>query len=124
MLDLSQSFAACYLFMRVAFLVLTADRRVIWRLRGFPYFFTFMPILNQMNTSRGGVIDEGALVEALQQGKIAGACLDVYENEPPVGSSLLKLQNVVLTPHIGASTVEAQRDAAVIIAQKIKEALV
>jgi D-3-phosphoglycerate dehydrogenase len=76
-----------------------------------------------MNTSRGGVIDEGALVEALQQGKIAGACLDVYENEPPVSSSLLKLQNVVLTPHIGASTAEAQRDAAIIVTQKIKEAL-
>jgi len=76
-----------------------------------------------INTSRGGVIDESALVEALQQGKIAGACLDVYENEPPVGSSLLKLQNVVLTPHIGASTVEAQRDAAIIVARKIKEAL-
>jgi D-3-phosphoglycerate dehydrogenase len=76
-----------------------------------------------INTSRGGVVDEGALVEALQQGKIAGACLDVYENEPPLGSPLLKLQNVVLTPHIGASTVEAQREAAIIVAQKIKEAL-
>jgi D-3-phosphoglycerate dehydrogenase len=76
-----------------------------------------------INTSRGGVIDEDALVEALRQGKIADACLDVYENEPPVGSPLLKLQNVVLTPHIGASTVEAQRDAAIVVAQKIKEAL-
>jgi len=76
-----------------------------------------------INTSRGGVIDESALVEALQRGKIAGACLDVYENEPPVGSPLLKLQNVVLTPHIGASTVEAQLDAAIVVAQKIKEAL-
>ena len=76
-----------------------------------------------INTSRGGVIDEDALVETLRQGKIAGACLDVYENEPPVGSPLLKLQNVVLTPHIGASTVEAQRDAVIVVAQKIKEAL-
>ena len=76
-----------------------------------------------INTSRGGVIDEGALVEALRQCKIAGACLDVYENEPSVGSPLLKLQNVVLSPHIGASTAEAQRDAAIVAAQKIKEAL-
>jgi len=76
-----------------------------------------------INTSRGGVIDEAALIEALQQGKIAGACLDVYEKEPPVDSPLLKLPNVVLTPHLGASTVEAQRDAALIVARKIKEAL-
>jgi D-3-phosphoglycerate dehydrogenase len=76
-----------------------------------------------INTSRGGVIDEAALAEALQQGKIAGACLDVYEKEPPVDSPLLKLSNVVLTPHLGASTVEAQQDAALIVARKIKEAL-
>ncbi len=77
-----------------------------------------------INTSRGGVVDEGALAEALRTGKIAGACLDVYEREPPRDSPLLKLPNVMLTPHLGASTREAQRDAAIIIAQKIKEALV
>jgi len=76
-----------------------------------------------INTSRGGVVDEGALVEVLKQGKIAGACLDVYEKEPPVDSQLLELPNVVLTPHLGASTHEAQRDAAVFAAQKIKEAI-
>lgn len=77
-----------------------------------------------INTSRGGIVDEGALVEALRAGKIAGACLDVYEREPPRDSPLLKLPNVVLTPHLGASTREAQRDAAIIIAKKVKEALV
>lgn len=76
-----------------------------------------------VNTSRGAVVDETALVKALEEKKIAGACLDVYGQEPPVGSPLLKLQNVVLTPHVGASSVEAQRDAAVIIADKIKKEL-
>lgn len=76
-----------------------------------------------INTSRGEVVDEKALVKALQEKKIAGACLDVYEREPPRDSPLLELPNVVLTPHLGASTVEAQRDAAVLIAGKIKEAL-
>ncbi len=76
-----------------------------------------------INTSRGEMVDEKALVEALRGKKIAGACLDVYEQEPPRDSPLFKLPNVVLTPHIGASTAEAQRDAAVIVAKKIKEAL-
>jgi D-3-phosphoglycerate dehydrogenase len=77
-----------------------------------------------VNTSRGKIIDEKSLIEALQNKRIAGACLDVYETEPPVDSPLFKLSNVVLTPHVGASTVEAQRDAAVIVAKKIKDAIV
>lgn len=76
-----------------------------------------------INTSRGKVIDEKALIEALEQKKIAGACLDVYELEPLQDSPLLRLPNVLLTPHIGASTAEAQRDAAVVVAEKVKEAL-
>ncbi|MEM2908318.1 MAG: hydroxyacid dehydrogenase [Candidatus Hadarchaeales archaeon] len=76
-----------------------------------------------INTSRGEIIDETALVEALREGKIAGAALDVYEQEPPTDSPLLKLENVILTPHIGASTIEAQRDAGILIAKKIREAL-
>jgi len=76
-----------------------------------------------INTSRGEVVDESALVEALSSGRIAGACLDVYAREPPVDSPLLKLPNVILTPHIGASTQEAQRQAAILISEKIKEAI-
>ena len=74
-----------------------------------------------INTSRGGIIDEEALYDALKEGRIAAAALDVFENEPPTGISLklVQLPNVVATPHIGASTEEAQRKAATIIAQKI-----
>lgn len=76
-----------------------------------------------VNTSRGGIIDEVALIEALRAGKIAGACLDVYEYEPPKDSPLLKLPNIVLSPHLGASSREAQRAAAVLAAERVKEEL-
>ena len=61
-----------------------------------------------VNTSRGEVIDEGALVKALSQGQIAGAGLDVYENEPAVNPKLIKLSNVVLLPHMGSATIEGR----------------
>ncbi|MEM3672898.1 MAG: phosphoserine phosphatase SerB [Candidatus Bathyarchaeia archaeon] len=72
-----------------------------------------------VNTSRGSVVDEEALFEALKTGKIAGAALDVYEKEPPDACLFTKLQNVVCTPHIGAQTVEAQKSASINIATKI-----
>ena len=63
-----------------------------------------------VNTSRGGIVDELALFRALQNGKIAGAALDVMESEPPSPDNpLLRLENVVLTPHIGASSIEGIR---------------
>ncbi len=77
-----------------------------------------------VNTSRGEVIDENALVNALKTGTIKGAALDVYAVEPPIGSELLSLDNVVLTPHVGGQTSEAQASAAVIVAEKVIRHLV
>jgi|CXWL01.1.fsa_nt_gi D-3-phosphoglycerate dehydrogenase len=61
-----------------------------------------------VNCARGALIDEQALADALNESKLAGAAIDVYENEPPKGSPLLAAKNVVLTPHLAASTAEAQ----------------
>lgn len=74
-----------------------------------------------VNAARGGIINEADLYDALTSGKIAGAGLDVFETEPPENSPLLTLDSVVLTPHIGASTKEAQRDAAIIVANEVKK---
>ena len=63
-----------------------------------------------VNTARGEVIDEASLADLLARGQIAGAGLDVYENEPAINPKLLKLQNVVLLPHMGSATVEARTE--------------
>jgi D-3-phosphoglycerate dehydrogenase len=76
-----------------------------------------------VNTSRGEVLDENALVNALKSGSIKGAALDVFAVEPPVGRELLSLDNVVFTPHIGGQTSEAQASAATIVAQKVLDHL-
>jgi D-3-phosphoglycerate dehydrogenase len=77
-----------------------------------------------INCARGGLIDETALVQALQNGHIAGAALDVFEVEPlPSDSPLRDAPNLVLTPHLGASTVEAQESVGIEIAQSIRAAL-
>ena len=71
-----------------------------------------------INCARGGLIDEVALFHALKNNQIAGAALDVYEDEPPKNSPLFELDNIVLTPHLGASTREAQLAVSVEIAQQ------
>ncbi len=71
-----------------------------------------------INCARGGIIDEKALADAVASGKVAGAALDVFENEPPTESPLLGLDRVIVTPHLGASTVEAQKNVAVSVANQ------
>lgn len=74
-----------------------------------------------VNCARGGVVDEEALYEALKSGKVGGAAIDVFETEPPAGSKLFELDNVIGTPHIGAATVEGQGRVGVAVAQKVIE---
>jgi D-3-phosphoglycerate dehydrogenase len=81
------------------------------------------PTAYVINVARGGLIDEDALYEALVNKSIAGAGLDVFVTEPPVGSPLLALPNVVVTPHLGASTDEAQEKAGVSVAKSVRLAL-
>lgn len=76
-----------------------------------------------INCARGGIIDEKALYDALLSGKVAGCALDVFEKEPPEGSPLLSLDNVIATPHLGASTAEAQIVVAEEVARDILRAL-
>ncbi len=75
-----------------------------------------------INCARGGIIDEAALLEAIKSGKVAGAALDVFEKEPPVGSPLLEQPSVIVTPHLGASTAEAQINVAITIAEQVLNA--
>ncbi|OCG75337.1 phosphoglycerate dehydrogenase [Microbacterium sediminis] len=81
------------------------------------------PTAYVINVARGGLIDEDALHEALTTGEIAGAGLDVFTSEPPTDTRLTALPNVVATPHLGASTDEAQEKAGVSVAKSVKLAL-
>jgi glyoxylate reductase len=73
-----------------------------------------------INTSRGPVIDEAALAQALQEGRIAGAGLDVYENEPKITPALLRMENVVLTPHLGSAVFDLRAAMANIVVDNIQ----
>ncbi|NLZ38260.1 MAG: phosphoglycerate dehydrogenase [Firmicutes bacterium] len=72
-----------------------------------------------INCARGGLIDEAALCAGLKEGKIAGAALDVFEEEPAIANPLCDFENVIVTPHLGASTEEAQINVAVQVAEQI-----
>jgi D-3-phosphoglycerate dehydrogenase len=76
-----------------------------------------------INTSRGEIVDEKSLVVALSENKIAGAALDVFEIEPPTNTELLKLPNIICSPHIAAQTKEAQELASSVIAEKVIQTL-
>jgi glyoxylate reductase len=81
------------------------------------------PTAYLVNTARGAIVDEQALVDALTGGVIAGAALDVYEHEPQVHPGLLELDNAVLIPHLGSATVETRTAMAVLAAENVVEVL-
>lgn len=86
------------------------DRRALTRMKRSAYL---------VNTSRGPVVDEDALAWALQQHLIAGAALDVYEHEPVIHADLLKLENVLLAPHLGSGTSETRTAMADLAAENV-----
>ncbi len=81
------------------------------------------PSLVLVNAARGGIVDEPALYAALKEGRVAGAGLDVFTSEPCTDSPLFELENVVATPHLGASTDEAQEKAGIAVARSVRLAL-
>ncbi|MCL0093425.1 phosphoglycerate dehydrogenase [Dehalococcoidia bacterium] len=81
------------------------------------------PAVRLINTARGGIIDEEALFEAIEEGRVAGAAIDVFTKEPATQSILLKSDKIVVTPHLGASTLEAQAGVAVDIAEQVTDIL-
>ena len=90
---------------------------------GTEQFKLMKPTAFIVNVARGGLIDEPALAEALTSGQIAGAGIDVFVTEPPTDSPLLGLDNILLTPHLGASTEEAQEKAGISVARSVRLAL-
>lgn len=81
------------------------------------------PVVRIINAARGGIVDEAALAAALRDGRVAGAGIDVYAKEPCIESPLFSFDNVVVTPHLGASTAEAQEKAGTQVARSVRLAL-
>ena len=81
------------------------------------------PSVRIINAARGGVLDEQALADAIAEGRVAGAGLDVFATEPCTDSPLFAHESVVVTPHLGASTEEAQEKAGVAVAKSVRLAL-
>ncbi|WP_342388294.1 phosphoglycerate dehydrogenase [Salinicoccus bachuensis] len=90
---------------------------------GKEFFKLAKPELKIVNVARGGIIDEAALLEALDEEQIDGAALDVFEEEPPTNQKLLSHPRIVVTPHLGASTVEAQEKVAISVSREIIDIL-
>jgi len=90
------------------------DKNAIWKMRDGVIL---------INCARGGIINERDLYDAIKEGKIAGAALDVFEKEPAIGNPLLELDQVISTPHLGAATAEAQENVSIAIAQQIVDYL-
>ena len=86
-------------------------------------FARMKPTTFLINTARGPIIDEAAMITALEQNRLAGAGLDVYEREPEVGAPLLSMKNVVLLPHIGSATLETRTAMAMLAVQNAIDAL-
>ena len=82
-------------------------------------FDIMKPSVRIVNVARGGIINEAALAKAVSQGKIAGAAMDVFTKEPPLGNPLLENDKIITTPHLGASTAEAQVNVALSVADQI-----
>ena len=81
------------------------------------------PGIRIINCARGSLVDEAVLAMALKSGQVAGAALDVFKEEPPLASPLLKAPNLVATPHLGASTIESQQNVGIQIAGQVADAL-
>jgi glyoxylate reductase len=105
--------------------LMTTYNQTTHKLIGAREFDLMKPSAYFINTARGRIVDEPALVEALSEGKIAGAGLDVYWTEPPIGEpapspELYALDNVILTPHIGSATIDARRKMALAVVDNLR----
>ncbi|WP_330330472.1 phosphoglycerate dehydrogenase [Streptomyces sp. NBC_00536] len=90
---------------------------------GFDALHRVKPGVRIVNAARGGIVDEAELYAALKEGRVAGAAVDVFSTEPCTDSPLFELDNVVVTPHLGAGTAEAQERAGVCVAESVRQAL-